>query len=117
MKLHLAGLIALMMAAPAFAQTPAPQAPAYKAPRTPDGKPDLQGFWSNVSLTSLERSGQFKSLAIPEADAKRIEAQRAAADARGNQRTDPKSGAPKAGQDVGGVQQQLVGQYQAKEEE
>ncbi len=102
MKLHLAGLIALMMAAPAFAQTPASQAPAYKAPRTPDGKPDLQGFWSNVSLTSLERSGQFKSLAIPEADAKRLEAQRAAADARGNQRTDPNSGAPRAGQDVGG---------------
>jgi hypothetical protein len=99
MKLHLAGLIALatVTAAPALAQIP-----AYQPPRTADGKPDLQGFWSNVSLTSLERSGQFKSLAIPEADAKRMEAQRAAADARGNQRTDPNSGAPRAGQDVGG---------------
>jgi hypothetical protein len=99
MKLHLAGLIALAtaMAAPAFAQ-----APAYQPPRTADGKPQLQGFWTNVSLTSLERSGQFKSLVIPETDAKRLEAQRAASDARGSQRTDPNSGAPRAGQDVGG---------------
>ena len=75
---------------------------AYQPPRAADGKPDFQGFWTNVSLTSLERSGQFKSLVIPEADAKRLETQRAAADARGNQRTDPNSGAPRAGQDVGG---------------
>jgi hypothetical protein len=95
MKTLVGAALALVLAAPAFGQ-------AYQPPRTPDGKPDFQGFWSNVSLTSLERSGQFKSLTIPEADAMRIEAQRAAADARGNQRTDPNSGAPKAGQDVGG---------------
>jgi hypothetical protein len=89
-------LVALAMAAPAFAQE------AYQPARTADGKPDLQGFWTNVSLTSLERPGNFKSLVIPEADAKRIEAQRAAANERGNQRTDPNSGAPRAGSDVGG---------------
>jgi hypothetical protein len=27
----------------------------YKAPRTPDGQPDLQGIWSNASLTPFER--------------------------------------------------------------
>ena len=98
MKMRLAGLIALSasFAASAFGQE------SFQAPRTPDGKPDLQGFWTNVSLTSLERPGQFKSLAIPEPDVKRIESQRAAADARGAERTDPTSGAPKAGQDVGG---------------
>jgi hypothetical protein len=96
--IRLAGLAALaLMAAPVgLAQE------AYKAPRTPFGTPDFQGFWTNVSLTSLERSGQFKTLVIPEEQAKKIETARAAADARGNERTDPNSGAPKAGQDVGG---------------
>jgi hypothetical protein len=27
----------------------------YVAPRTPDGKPDLQGVWTNVTITPLER--------------------------------------------------------------
>jgi hypothetical protein len=35
----------------AAAQTPA----AYRAPRTPDGQPDLQGFWTNATYTPLER--------------------------------------------------------------
>ncbi len=29
--------------------------PNYRAPRTPDGKPDLQGVWSSASLTQLSR--------------------------------------------------------------
>jgi hypothetical protein len=28
---------------------------SYAAPRTPDGQPDLQGFWSNQTYTRLER--------------------------------------------------------------
>ena len=34
---------------------PAAAARTYKAPRTPDGHPDLQGFWSNATYTPLER--------------------------------------------------------------
>jgi hypothetical protein len=33
-----------------------PAAPkAYRAPRTPDGQPDLQGFWTNTTYVPLER--------------------------------------------------------------
>jgi hypothetical protein len=35
---------------PAGAQTS-----GYKAPRTPDGQPDLQGFWTNTTYTPLQR--------------------------------------------------------------
>ena len=31
----------------------------YKAPRTPEGKPDLQGVWSIASLTQLERGAGY----------------------------------------------------------
>jgi hypothetical protein len=39
----------------AAARPAATTAKAYKAPRTPDGQPDLQGFWSNATYTPLER--------------------------------------------------------------
>src|SRR6186997_2156050 len=47
----------------AAAQTPA----AYRAPRTPDGQPDLQGFWTNSTYTPLERPDNVtKDLYTPE---------------------------------------------------
>src|SRR6185295_15142640 len=46
-------LFAAALAA-AVSVTIAAQAP-YKAPRTPDGQPDLQGFWSNSTYVPLER--------------------------------------------------------------
>ena len=51
-------VLTLVIVAPAAAQTTA-KAPAsgkaWTPPRTPDGKPDLQGIWSNATLTPLER--------------------------------------------------------------
>jgi hypothetical protein len=41
--------------APLSAQAPAGIAKPYTTPRTPDGKPDLQGNWSNATVTPLER--------------------------------------------------------------
>ncbi len=38
-------------------------APEYRAPRTAWGTPDLQGTWTNGSLTSLERDDMFKGKA------------------------------------------------------
>ena len=31
----------------------------YAPPRTPDGQPDLQGVWTNVTITPLERPAEF----------------------------------------------------------
>src|SRR5690242_977766 len=45
--------LAAAWAALSLAQTPA--AKSWKAPRTPDGTPDIQGIWSNSTLTPLER--------------------------------------------------------------
>ena len=45
-------LVTAVLAGLAQGQT---AAKAWKTPRTPDGKPDLQGFWSNATLTPLER--------------------------------------------------------------
>ncbi len=44
--------IALVGPGSATGQSPAK---GYKVPRTPDGHPDLQGYWTNATLTPLER--------------------------------------------------------------
>ena len=31
------------------------QSSSYKVPRTPDGQPDLQGYWTNLTYTPFER--------------------------------------------------------------
>ena len=48
----LTGLVAALICAGLTASV---QARPYHAPRTAFGQPDLQGFWTNVSLTRLER--------------------------------------------------------------
>jgi hypothetical protein len=66
-------LILAMPAHVAEAQTrPAPA--KWSAPRTPDGQPDLQGVWTNATLTPLERPAAMAGKAfLTEAEAAAIE--------------------------------------------
>ena len=52
-----AGVVILLLAqSPVLAQAKAPSsAKTWTLPRTPDGQPDLQGIYSNATLTPLER--------------------------------------------------------------
>jgi hypothetical protein len=43
-------------------------------PRTADGRPDLQGFWTNVSVTSLQRPGNVAKLVMTLEEAREAEA-------------------------------------------
>ena len=58
-------------AATAGAKPAASTAKPYKAPRTPDGQPDLGGFWSNATYTPLQRDPKVtKEFYTPEEFAK-----------------------------------------------
>ena len=69
----------------------------WETPRTPDGKPDLQGVWTNASLTSLERPPQFKAQAIPADQARQMEQARARMMQAANAPSNPNEGAPTDG--------------------
>jgi len=51
--------LGLMTAILAAGQTSPRAAKSWTAPRTPDGRPDLQGLWNNTTLTPLERPRNF----------------------------------------------------------
>ena len=88
----------------AVATAAAAAEPAWRVPRTADGVPDLQGNWTNASLTSLERNEMFNGKAVlSKAEADEFErtnmfAQFSAQDAKP---TDPKDKAT-ANADPGG---------------
>ncbi len=59
-----------------LAGVPAAGQKTWTAPRTSDGKPDLQGIWNNATLTPLERASQYSSKAVlSEAEAAEFEKQ------------------------------------------
>jgi hypothetical protein len=83
----LAGLDAVSAQAPPAA-TPVASARAERTtnqPRTPWGHPDLQGIWTNSTITPLERPAQFAGREfLTEEEARRLDA---AAAVRGDQRS------------------------------
>jgi len=50
-------------------------AEGYQPPRTADGKPSLQGIWTNVSVTDLQRKEGVDKLVLSPAEAARIESE------------------------------------------
>jgi hypothetical protein len=90
-------LLALTLAAVAVAPTAMAQRMTaksnYKAPRTSDGHPDLQGVWTNSTITPFERPEKFGDrLVLTDAEAQALETTEAAAVEKGNEPTDPKLG-------------------------
>lgn len=79
----------------AQAQTaPAPGTPivkdGYKAPRTAFGQPDLQGVWSNASMTGINRRAEFGNrLTLTEDEIAKLEAQAQVEIEEGDAPTDP----------------------------
>jgi hypothetical protein len=58
-------IVVLLVSIPAAAQ--APQGKPYIPSRTPDGQPDLQGYWTNSTYTPLERpNGVTKEFYTPQ---------------------------------------------------
>jgi hypothetical protein len=54
--LSFAAVVAMLLV-PVYGQTPAKT--KWVMPRTPDGHPDLQGTWTNATLTPMERPAAF----------------------------------------------------------
>jgi hypothetical protein len=74
----------------------AADAASYQAPRTAFGAPDLQGIWTNTSLTFLQRPPVFKALIATDAEAATMEGlfKKMAGDLASPAPIDPKLPAP-----------------------
>jgi hypothetical protein len=96
-------VIAAGLASPAIvtlrAQAPASLAKPWSMPRTADGRPDLQGTWSNATITPLERPQGVGNLVLSRAEAAALEKATADRVERLNQDSDPNRPAPPQGGD------------------
>jgi hypothetical protein len=64
---RLGGLLTAALVAGSTAMSA--HAGSYRAPHTRDGAPDLQGVWSNASLTKMQRPEAFKTLVVGASEA------------------------------------------------
>lgn len=70
------------------------QEAAYHAPRTTDGVPDLQGTWTNNTITPLSRPDEFSNLVLTREQAIALERQVAEYTEQQDQPSDPDRSAP-----------------------
>jgi hypothetical protein len=82
------GIAAEGVVAPASAQAPSRSSGDWVVPRTDDGHPDLQGNWSNSTLTPLQRPKDQEAVLTWE-QASAIEQGRADVVITKSQRSDP----------------------------
>ena len=90
-------VVALSIATITAAQAPKPAPRAYSVPRTPDGRPDLQGMYDLATLTPLERPAGLNA-ALTDAEAAKLERQVATqVEVRGRPITGERTAPPKGG--------------------
>src|SRR6201996_2218353 len=83
--------LAALVASAVSAAPSAATAAAYKAPTNAYGQPDLEGTWTNASLTVLERPKEYGNRrALTDDEVRKSEGDHAKAVADGNKPTDPK---------------------------
>jgi hypothetical protein len=80
------------------AQAPSDKGKPWSVPRTPDGKPDLQGNWTNETQTPLERMGTQSATLTQDQAAAIEERARVVAEFR-DKASDPNRAAPVKGGD------------------
>ena len=95
---------------PAAAQEPARSSGDWVVPRTPDGRPDLQGNWSSATITPLNRPRGQGPVLSPE-DVERLEGTAAGYLERVSQPSDPDRVAPPVGGDGSVGAAGMVGGY------
>ena len=86
----------LGLGSPVAAQIPAGASTGWVLPRTPDGHPDLQGNWTNVTVTPIERPGGVGRVLTRDQVAA-IERQRDGIVEAGSAASDPDRAPPPAG--------------------
>src|SRR4051812_14929523 len=69
----------------------------YRPPRTAFGAPDLEGVWTNASLTVLQRPKAFRALVATPYEAAAFEKKRRERYEKGVAPTSPDAPAPEAG--------------------
>ncbi|MDB5453839.1 MAG: hypothetical protein JWO33_2417 [Caulobacteraceae bacterium] len=94
---------AALLASPLVASAQPAKPGAFKVPRNLFGQPDLEGTWTNATITPQTRPANYGARLVhtPE-EVKQLEGRAAQTVVAGNQNTDPNAPAPTQGVDPGG---------------